>query len=103
MISLLLIVYSWKPYFLYKKGFEDNIWEYVWHYAKYLSLLLLACVASDYVLEHYARLESQSFVQWSISGMKAIVIYAFISLLLLYGLDQSARNFVRRFGGIVKR
>lgn len=103
LISLLLIVYSWKPYFLYKKGFKDNIWEYVWHYAKYLSLLLLASVASDYVLEHYLGLESQSYVQWGISGMKTIVIYACISLLLLCSLDKSARDFIKRLCRIVKR
>ena len=103
LISLLLIAYSWKPYFLYKHGFKDNIWEYVWHYTKYLSLLLLACLASDYLLEYYAGLESQSYVQWGISGVKTIVVYAFISLLLLCGLDQSARDFVRRFSRVMKR
>ena len=29
LISSLVIVYSWKPYFLYKKGFNENIVEYV--------------------------------------------------------------------------
>ena len=102
LISLLVIVYSWKPYFLYKKGFHDHITEYVCHYVKYLSMLLLACVASNYVLEHFVRLECQSYVQWSFSGMKAMAVYVFISLLLLCGMDKSTRNFVKRFCRIVK-
>lgn len=103
LISLLVIVYSWKPYFLYKKGFKDNFKEYMWHYVKYLSLLLLACVMSNYLLVHYVELDSQNYVQWGISGVKTVAIYAFISLLLLCSLDKSARNFVKRFFRILKR
>lgn len=103
LVSQLVIVYSWKPYFLYKKGFKENVREYIWHYTKYLSLLLLACMASDYVLEHYVGLDNQSFVQWGISSIKTIVVYACISLLLLCSLDQSTRDFVRRFCRIVNR
>jgi len=102
LISLLVIVYSWKPYLLYKKGFQDNIKEYAWHYAKYLSLLMLACFASNYVLEHFVGLECRSYVHWGISGVKAVVVYVFISLLLLCGSDKSARGFIRRFYRIVK-
>ena len=97
LISLLLIVYSWKPYFLYKKGFKDNIWEYVWHYAKYLFLLMLACMVSAYVLKYYARLGGQNFAQWGISGVKTIAVYSFTSLLLLGILDKATRSLVRRF------
>lgn len=103
LISLLLIVYSWKPYFLYKRGFKDAIGEYVWHYVKYLSLLLVACSLSKYILEYYVDIQSYSYIQWIISGCIVIAIYTFISLFLLCAFNMSARNFIKRFFKILKR
>ncbi|MEG2341039.1 MAG: sugar transporter, partial [Odoribacter sp.] len=34
-ISLLIIVCAWKPYFLYKCGFKESIWEYISGQGKY--------------------------------------------------------------------
>ena len=39
LISSLVIVYSWKPYFLYKKGFKENMVEYVLRYLKFYPYL----------------------------------------------------------------
>ena len=102
LISLLVIVYSWKPYFLYKKGFKDKFGEYVWHYVKYLSLLLVAWMASIYIIEHYAEMLCNNYVQWCISGILIIVIYAIISTFLLCALDLSSRSIVKRVGKMVR-
>lgn len=102
LISLLLIVYSWKPYFLYRKGFKDKFGEYVWHYFKYLFLLMLSCVASKYIIVHYAELQCHNYIQWGISGILVIAIYAFISISLLCALDSSSRGVVKRMGKILR-
>lgn len=103
LISQVIIICSWKPYFLYKKGFHDNFVEYIWHYAVYLSLLLVACYVSSFVIEHYINFLVSNFMEWAGFGVIIMAIYAFISLSLLCLADDPSRRFLRRFYKIVKR
>ena len=103
LISQIVVIYSWKPYFLYKKGFKENFVEYIWHYAKYLSLLLVSCIISKFVIEYSVNMPIPNFIQWSLKGILTFTIYALISLSLLCIVDNSSRRFVRRFYRILKR
>lgn len=103
LISQIVIIYSWKPYFLYKKGFHDNFVEYIVHYAKYLSLLLAACFISRFVIERYVDFSISNFIEWVRIGVITMAIYAFISLFLLCLADESSRRLLRRFYRIVKK
>ena len=96
LISQLVIIYSWKPYFLYRKGFKDKFGEYVWCYVKYLSLLLIAWIVSICIIDNYMGMQLDNYIQWCISGILTISIYAIISVLLLNIFDLSSRCIFRR-------
>lgn len=103
LISLLVVVYSWKPYFLYKKGFKESISEYVLHYAKYLSLLAVGCLLSRYIIKHYISLLPYSYPQWGVYAAIVLFVYTFFSLLLLLLTDKPFTSVLKRFVGIVRK
>jgi hypothetical protein len=81
--SLLLIIFCWKPYFLFKKGFKHNFKFYV---TKYIILLLILC-ATLFLTENLMSLASinpyYSVTDFLMYGTLLIVVF---SILLLSGL-----------------
>lgn len=103
LISLLVVVYSWKPYFLYKKGFKESISEYILHYVKYLSLLAVGCLLSRYIIKHYISLLPYSYPQWGVYAAIVLFVYTFFSLLLFLLTDKPFTSVLKRFVGIVRK
>ena len=95
LCSLLLIVYIWKPYFLYRKGFKESIMEYVLHYAKYLSVLLISFFISDIIISQ-SSYTIDSYAQWFIYAIIVTLLYAIISFTLLFLTDKAPRRLLKR-------
>lgn len=95
LISLLIIVYSWKPYFLYSKGFKENIIEYILRYSKYLILLSFSFYFGKMVIAKI-NLTPNTYTHWLIYAILSISIFSFISLLLLFLSDNTTKNVVKR-------
>lgn len=102
LISQIIIVYSWKPYFLYNKGFKDSFTEYILRYIKYIGLLLIACFISNLIIKRLTNISILNYLQWSIYGFITILIYASTSLLLLSCTDSASRKFLKRIYKIIK-
>lgn len=96
LISLLLIVNGWKPYFLYKSGFKGNIAEYVFLYCKKLILLFLPLGLIVTFIKHNIVLPNDSYVNFFVSIATIIPIYAVLSFLPLYFFDRQAKLLLRR-------
>lgn len=103
LISLLVVVYSWKPYFLYKKGFKESISEYILRYVKYLGLLLVSYWISDKIIDRFIHLSVAHYRQWILYASLILGIYMYISLLLLMLTDKSSRKFATRIYKAVRR
>ncbi len=97
LVSLLVVVYSWKPYFLYKYGFKESITEYLKRYMKYFILYFISVVLSLFVINKLVLIQLSSYISWGIYSVVVVSVYAFISLFLLYIADIGARRFVYRF------
>lgn len=96
LISQLVIVYSWKPYFLYKEGFKDHISEYILHYGKYLILLASTCLISKSTIKNFTLLSTSNYLNWIVYGIASIFIYSVISFILLYFTDKYLREITHR-------
>lgn len=103
LVSLLIIVYSWKPFFLYKKGFKESMAEYVWRYAKYLCLLLAAYWVSDWLVHKFTALSVDNYGQWVVYSIFVLLVYISISLLLLTLTDKFSKAFVGRICRVIRR
>lgn len=96
-ISLLLVIFCWKPYFLFTRGFKDSVWEYVLRYAKILFLLAVSFEGSMWIVQQYIHLDSESYLEWCTNGVLVSLVYICISLGLLCLMDVAMRNLFRRF------
>lgn len=96
LISLILVIYTWKPYFLYSKGFKENISEYIIQYVKYLSLLGIACFISKIFIQEIVSFSISTYWGWIIYAAIIISIYIFISFILLYTTDKALRQIANR-------
>ena len=101
LISQFVIVYSWKPYFLYKKGFKENIMEYILRYVKYWCMLSFSFYVGK-VLVQNIQLAYDTYWQWIIYACISLSSYSFVSLALLFLGDSSSRKFIIRFCKIIK-
>lgn len=102
MISLLIIVCGWKPYFLYKRGFKENIAEYSVRYLKYIVLLGVAVVASIFLLDFFPFFRISNYYDWMVYTLQVLSVYVLISWLLFYFFDQGIKDFSIRVRKIIE-
>lgn len=102
LISLLVMVVGWKPYFLYRYGFQESVWEYVWRYGRLFMGIVLACIISNYLISRSSVLLSFNYKQWILSALVTMGIYMPVSLLLLYLADCTIRDFAKRLVRIIQ-
>lgn len=97
--SKLLIVYIWKPYFLYSKGFKLPIHYYILLIVQHFLPLLGAYVLSSYIMNHIYT-ETSLCANWSgwIWGAAIFtLLMGFSGLLLSYAVSPALRKFIVRF------
>lgn len=97
LISLLVIVCIWKPLFLYKCGFKENIGEYVIRLFKYLALIAVSCISISWLGDCLFSNSFHSYGQWCLYAFKLLVLYTLFSLTLFLCLDKASRSYVIRF------
>ena len=103
LISLLVIVCAWKPYFLFSKGFGDRFIEYILHYIKYIGLLFISFFTTQVIIWKYLTLSCDTYFRWVEYGIIFILIYSVISLVLLFSIDKVFRNFIIHFFKLIKQ
>lgn len=97
-ISLFAIVWLWKPYFLYHKGFKEPVWKYWRGWILHICLCFTAIFCSDKVfgLIFKPGYCAENWVNWIISGITIVAICATISLILMSICSKGMRNFIKR-------
>lgn len=99
IVSTLIIIYIWKPYFLFSKGLKLSVWVYWRELSKYIYSILLAFYASDLLLE-YIPIRFSVYTSWSdwiLFAIVASMIFIFIVGGGLLITTQGTRNLIFRF------
>ena len=100
LISSLVIVYSWKPYFLYSQGFKISVLHYWIGYIKHLLIILLPAIVCYYLFPNNKFTPESSFTHWIVYGAIIISTYGIFTCSLLYLFTPGIRAFAHR---ILKR
>ena len=95
-ISLFIVIHCWKPYFLYKNGFKENIGEYVFKYIKYISFIVVSSVICIYLIDNLIRIRIETFLDLGIYALLVMVIYLLVSIPLLLSFDKSFKCIMKR-------
>ncbi|WP_455669715.1 lipopolysaccharide biosynthesis protein [Phocaeicola sp.] len=102
LISLLLVVCCWKPYFLYTRGFKVPIWSYLFLIGKIMCLVIVSWCISRFFLE-YITLSCINLMDWIFSSLKVLLLYGVFSLCVFQMLDRNFRAFTKRIFQLIKR
>lgn len=98
VVSEFLIKMVWKPYYLYKMGFEMSVLKDYWPIVfKYLGILGV-CIVLIYMLSNALQPMVSNMNLWTILGY-CVIIGSSVTLILavlFYSLDSHSRGFVKR-------
>ena len=98
IVSTVLIVYIWKPYYLFKKGFKLHVKKYWYPWFKHLLLLLLAFLLGRYVITKIKYLDylDKNWLRFVISSTIISLIYSILSMVIFYTCLKSTRDVTKR-------
>lgn len=97
--SLILIIYIWKPYFLFKCGFKIPVYKYWLEFLKYILLLSIIFHLLSYICPYC--LEKLNYIDnlWCCWIIDCFIVFMLVSSILfvsLYLLTTGMRNFTKR-------
>lgn len=101
-LSVFLVVFCWKPFFLFRVGFKEPIKEYIKKCVKFLILILLATFSSFYVISTFIYAGTDTLIQWGINACLFMSIYIIISTFLFWAFDSGLRHFFYRIISLIK-
>ena len=96
MISQLLIIFTWKPYFLFTKGLKEPVWEYVLLYAKHLLAGAITFFIVRAIIGFIPIDPAAGIWQFLLYASIVFVCCALILGGLLYATEFGMRSFVKR-------
>lgn len=101
-ISLSLVAMLWKPYFLYKKGFKQNIWNYWRGFIPLLIVFFISFFVINIIYNNLLDHDNSSFIWWGFHALflsfTIFVVYGF----LMYAISQGFRNFYSRIYKLIQ-
>lgn len=102
IVSTLLIVVLWKPYYLYKNGFKENVLHYWVEYLKYLVILVACwigchflCCAVDF------SLTSSQMINWLVTAIFTFATFSLVYFGALYIATRGTRDIAARFFSLI--
>ena len=101
LISLLLVVCCWKPYFLYSCGFRITVWSYLFLIGKIVCLIAISWFVSAFFLK-YIDLSCKNFIDWIFLALKIFILYGLFSLCVFQIFDRNFRFFTKRIYQMIK-
>ncbi|WP_295913323.1 sugar transporter [uncultured Alistipes sp.] len=96
LISLILIVFCWKPYFLFRDGFKVRFRRYMIMYLKHVLVAIAAFIIVRIVLAQIILAPETSFMRFIFTGMVYMLIFGFVTTLGLYWATKGMKNCVCR-------
>ncbi len=99
IISQVLIIYIWKPYFLYSRGFRRPFWQFGALFMQHLLPVLAAGFAADrlFALLCDPALLSSSWRGWIMGSALLTLLSALLTLAALYAVSPPLRALLGRF------
>ena len=96
LLSLLIVVFCWKPYFLFRRGLKEKLQTYVSMYAKH-GLLVSAVLAVMYLIHGLLPFDPTAGIgSWLIYGIVVIGIFFSLLFAALYIAIEGMPQVVKR-------
>ena len=96
LISLLIVIFLWKPYFLFRFGLKESIRIYFNLYFKHLLLCAFVISWVLWILPFVLKDTIEDIFDWILQAIVIVGIFSSLLLLGLYICEQGMRDFVKR-------
>lgn len=93
ILSMLIIVHVWKPYFLFRNGLRRSLCQYIKQLLLYVLMILLCYVLCSKIMR-LMGLGVSTWIEWIVSSSIYIVFYILLLFSMFYGTSMSFRRFV---------
>jgi hypothetical protein len=100
--SLLVIVFLWKPYFLFSKSFKMPISIYVKMYAKHLLILAIVVTLLHFIIPTLGICGESSWSKLLLDGVVLALCSTLIIGSITYVFESGMRDFVKRVLNMLK-
>ncbi|WP_166966460.1 lipopolysaccharide biosynthesis protein [Yeosuana marina] len=98
ILSTLLIIVPWKPYFLYSKGFEKSVSEYWIGFFKLAMPFIGTLIIIKYILFNVVLSDKiTTVIDWIYLAIKTSIIAVLVYGSLLFIINQGFRDLFKRF------
>lgn len=97
LVSMLLIIVLWKPYFLYSRGFQEKLSEYWKEVLKYLLLIGGGWGVCGYAIRFLPIDPYQGFLNWILYSSVTVGVLGVFFVFLFYIFTAGFRYFIARF------
>lgn len=97
VVSSFIIMFIWKPYYLFTRGFNKPLYFYWLNNAVYIVLTAFSAVVSTYLLRSMGLLSNMSTLwSWTLSGVCVTLMFAVMQSVLFYIFTKGGRMFINR-------
>jgi O-antigen/teichoic acid export membrane protein len=96
LVSLLLIIIIWKPYYLYKKGFKINSKVYWGGFFKLFLSFSISFTCFHYIKTNYINFRFNNYLEWLYSAILIVIVFSVIYFSVLYALNKGFKDIVLR-------
>lgn len=98
IFSTIIIIYIWKPYMLFSKGFKLPLWKYWLPWLRHLVVLMASLYLAEFVVKiiHLPWEANTSWQHWLLSAVVIVCVQTAISFALMYITIPGLRDFVMR-------
>lgn len=98
LISTIVIVYMWKPYFLFHNGLKKSVVHYIKEFCIHLCAILVAYSIAKLLAEKiFNQVLSASWKNWILGALLFTSLMTVFSTILFYCVSSSFRSFIHRF------
>tara|TARA_R110002096_G_scaffold395427_1_gene590892 strand:+ start:194 stop:1720 length:1527 start_codon:yes stop_codon:yes gene_type:complete len=101
-VSISLIVLIWKPYYVYKKGFNISVLFYWKGSIKLIIAFIASIMIIDFLIIDHITMVISNFWDWILFAIKISTITIFLYGLLLFTISVGFRDFLNRIRLLIK-
>lgn len=97
IISLMIIVFTWKPFFLFSNAFHHSVSWYFILYAKHVVVFIVVFLAVTKILD-FTGIDPEMSITWFVVyGVIGVGLYSILLLVILIAVEPGMKKFIRRF------
>ena len=95
-ISLLLVVLCWKPYWLFKNGFDSSLYIYIVMYIKHILIGAIIWLTTDYIYNQL-KLDNGNFISLLINLLLSAGVFFISICIFILIINPTIRQRLKRY------